>query len=102
MPAPHAAPVPFVRREYRSVPAKTDMLYRKMGNAGLRLSALSFGTWTTFSDQLDDDAAFQLIETAMQHGCNTFDASFFVLLFFFCFLFFLFVFFLIFFFFFFF
>jgi aryl-alcohol dehydrogenase-like predicted oxidoreductase len=51
------------------------MLYRKLGNSGLRVSALSFGTWTTFKEQLDDDAAFRMIELAMQSGCNTFDTA---------------------------
>jgi voltage-dependent potassium channel beta subunit len=61
--------------EFTKVPEKTSMEYRKVGNSGLRVSALSLGTWTTFKEQLDDDAAFRLIELAMQSGCNTFDTA---------------------------
>jgi len=33
------------------------MEYRQLGRSGLRVSALGFGAWLTFGDQLDDDGA---------------------------------------------
>jgi aryl-alcohol dehydrogenase-like predicted oxidoreductase len=33
------------------------MEYRYLGKSGLRVSALSFGTWVTFNDQINDDVA---------------------------------------------
>jgi voltage-dependent potassium channel beta subunit len=70
-----SAAVVAVEPTFTAVPEQTRMLYRKLGNSGLRVSALSFGTWTTFKEQLDDDAAFRMIELAMQSGCNTFDTA---------------------------
>lgn len=49
------------------------MLYRRMGRSGLQLSALSFGSWVSFDNQLDDDAALDCIEAAHDAGCNFFD-----------------------------
>ena len=37
------------------------MQYRRLGASGLQLSALSFGAWVTFSKQVDDDLAYQLM-----------------------------------------
>ncbi len=31
------------------------MEYRKLGRSGLKVSALSFGSWVTFGNQLDED-----------------------------------------------
>ena len=40
-----------------SDPAPGDtMEYRRLGRSGLKLSALSFGSWVTFGNQLDDEA----------------------------------------------
>jgi len=49
------------------------MLYRRMGRSGLQLSALSFGSWVSFDNQLDDDAALGCLEAAHDAGCNFFD-----------------------------
>jgi voltage-dependent potassium channel beta subunit len=49
------------------------MDYRKMGNTGLKLSVLSFGSWVTFGDQVDDSKAKQMIELAYDNGINYFD-----------------------------
>ncbi len=50
-----------------------EMTYRRLGNSGLKVSVLSFGSWVTFHDQLDDSLAANCIEAAREHGVNFFD-----------------------------
>jgi len=49
------------------------MLYRRLGTTGLKLSALSFGAWVTFGDQISRDEARNLVATAWDAGVNFFD-----------------------------
>ncbi len=49
------------------------MEYRKMGNTGLKLSVLSYGSWVTFSRQVDDKASDRLMGLAYDNGINFFD-----------------------------
>ena len=49
------------------------MEYRRLGRSGLKLSALSFGSWVTFSFQLDGGAAAECLKTAYDAGVNFFD-----------------------------
>ena len=49
------------------------MHYRRLGSTGLQLSALSFGAWVTFGDQIDRDEARNLVAAAWDHGVNFFD-----------------------------
>ncbi len=49
------------------------MEYRFLGKSGLKVSALSFGTWVTFSDQLDVKAAYEIMKLAYDAGVNFFD-----------------------------
>jgi voltage-dependent potassium channel beta subunit len=49
------------------------MEYRRMGRTGLKLSALSFGSWVTFSNQLDEDLATECMKVAREGGVNFFD-----------------------------
>jgi voltage-dependent potassium channel beta subunit len=49
------------------------MEYRRMGRSGLKLSALSFGSWVTFSNQLDEDLATECMKVARAAGVNFFD-----------------------------
>ena len=49
------------------------MEYRRLGRAGLRVSALSFGSWITYGNQLDESAALNLMAAARDHGVNFFD-----------------------------
>lgn len=49
------------------------MEYRRLGSSGLKLSALSFGAWVTFANQLDRGAARELIAQAFAAGINFFD-----------------------------
>jgi voltage-dependent potassium channel beta subunit len=49
------------------------MEYRRLGSAGLKVSELSFGSWVTFSGQVDDSAAIELMKHAYDSGVNFFD-----------------------------
>lgn len=49
------------------------MEYRRLGSSGLQLSALSFGAWVTFANQLDRGQARDLIAQAFEAGINFFD-----------------------------
>ena len=49
------------------------MEYRRLGKSGLKVSALSFGSWVTFSFQVDDGAAGELMKVAYDAGVNFFD-----------------------------
>ena len=49
------------------------MQYRYLGSSGLQVSALSFGAWVTFGNQLDVDAAYELMNAAYEAGVNFFD-----------------------------
>ena len=49
------------------------MNYRRLGKSGLKLSELSFGSWVTFSSQMDESAAAECMKTAYDVGVNFFD-----------------------------
>ena len=49
------------------------MEYRRLGSAGLQVSALSYGAWVTFGTQIGEDAAYELMKTAYDAGVNFFD-----------------------------
>lgn len=49
------------------------MEYRRMGCSGLKLSAISLGSWITFGDQIDEIVAEKLIHRAYEAGVNFFD-----------------------------
>jgi voltage-dependent potassium channel beta subunit len=49
------------------------MEYRRLGGSGLKVSALSFGSWVTFKLQVDDRAARELMARAYDAGVNFFD-----------------------------
>jgi voltage-dependent potassium channel beta subunit len=52
------------------------MEYRRLGNAGLRVSKVALGGWTTFGDSIADDAlARQIITAAYDSGINFFDIA---------------------------
>lgn len=50
-----------------------EMKYRRLGKAGLKVSALSFGSWVTFDNQLDTAKAEELMTVAYDNGVNFFD-----------------------------
>lgn len=49
------------------------MQYRHLGRSGLQVSALSLGSWVTFHNQVDLDAAVELMAAARDYGVNFFD-----------------------------
>jgi voltage-dependent potassium channel beta subunit len=49
------------------------MQYNRLGNAGIRLSEISFGSWITFSKQLGLSEVKKFMHTAFDHGINFFD-----------------------------
>jgi voltage-dependent potassium channel beta subunit len=49
------------------------MNYRHLGKAGLRVSELSLGSWVTFQNQVDVDAAVEMMSAAYDAGVNFFD-----------------------------
>lgn len=49
------------------------MEYRRMGRSGLQLSVLSYGSWVTFGQQVDDSLGEQLMSLAYDNGINFFD-----------------------------
>lgn len=50
-----------------------EMEYRRLGNAGLKTSVLSFGSWVTFGNQLDLEAGMECMQAAREAGVNFFD-----------------------------
>lgn len=49
------------------------MEYRRLGSAGLQVSALSLGSWVTYGPQVDVDAAASMLKIAYDSGVNFFD-----------------------------
>ncbi|MFN8242539.1 MAG: aldo/keto reductase [Ferruginibacter sp.] len=49
------------------------MEYRRLGKSGLQVSLLSFGSWVSFSKQINDKTADELMGLAYDNGINFFD-----------------------------
>jgi voltage-dependent potassium channel beta subunit len=50
------------------------MRYRRLGNAGLKVSVISLGAWTTYGDSVQDQRLIAtIIEKAVEKGINFFD-----------------------------
>ncbi|MAR15068.1 MAG: aldo/keto reductase [Candidatus Marinimicrobia bacterium] len=49
------------------------MEYRNLGKSGLKVSALSFGSWVTFVNQLTEKTALSCMSMAYDQGVNFFD-----------------------------
>jgi voltage-dependent potassium channel beta subunit len=49
------------------------MNYRHLGRTGIRVSELSLGSWITFKNQVDVDAAAEIMAAAYDLGVNFFD-----------------------------
>lgn len=50
-----------------------DMEYRRLGRSGLQVSALSFGSWVSFGNQMDVEKAEACMVAAYDAGVNFFD-----------------------------
>ena len=53
-------------------PDTTKMEYRYLGNTGLRVSVLSFGTWV---NNADDKLVEDCVKLSLEHGVNFFDTA---------------------------
>jgi voltage-dependent potassium channel beta subunit len=51
----------------------TFMEYRRLGKSGLQVSVLSFGSWVTFGNQVDEKIAEDCLQVAYDAGINFFD-----------------------------
>lgn len=51
---------------------KTNMIYRYLGNSGLKVSALSWGNWINTKGE---DPTFDILKTAYDAGVNFFDTA---------------------------
>jgi voltage-dependent potassium channel beta subunit len=49
------------------------MEYRRLGQTGIKVSVLSFGSWVTFDTQVAVDDAVECMQIAHEAGCNFFD-----------------------------
>jgi voltage-dependent potassium channel beta subunit len=49
------------------------MEYRRLGRSGLKVSALSLGSWITYANQVNTVSARELMAAARDHGVNFFD-----------------------------
>ena len=50
-----------------------EMQYRRLGSAGIKVSQLSYGSWVSFSNQLDVERAKECMDLAYRAGVNFFD-----------------------------
>lgn len=51
------------------------MEYRKVGNTGLRVSEIAYGSWLTFANQVELENAKDLVKKAFDLGINYFDTA---------------------------
>ena len=51
------------------------MDYRRLGRAGMKVSAVSLGAWLTYGGSVEDDTAAQCIHSAIEHGVNFIDCA---------------------------
>ena len=49
------------------------MEYRRLGDSGVKVSVLGFGSWVTFDTQMGTDVALECMQAAHDAGCNFFD-----------------------------
>ena len=49
------------------------MQYRRLGKSGVQVSVLSFGSWITFGNQIEDNVSRDLMHYAYDKGVNFFD-----------------------------
>lgn len=52
-----------------------NMDYRRLGQSGLNVSVLGFGSWATFGDQMDLTRVVECLDAAHSAGVNFFDCA---------------------------
>ena len=50
-----------------------EMQYRRLGNAGIKTSVFSYGSWLTFGNQQEKDDSLECMNAAYDAGVNFFD-----------------------------
>lgn len=55
--------------------ARDKMIYRYLGNSGLKVSVLSYGNWLTAHDPKSEEAIVKCIKRAYELGINFFDTA---------------------------
>jgi aryl-alcohol dehydrogenase-like predicted oxidoreductase len=51
------------------------MNVRRLGRSGLKVSALSLGSWTTYGGSVDESQATHIVRHAFERGIHTFDTA---------------------------
>jgi aryl-alcohol dehydrogenase-like predicted oxidoreductase len=51
------------------------MEHRRLGRSGLKISEITYGNWLTHGQQIDDDAAAEVVHAALDSGITTFDTA---------------------------
>ncbi len=51
------------------------MEYRKLGNSGLKVSAVTYGNWLTHASQVENERANACVKAALDAGISTFDTA---------------------------
>ncbi|MER5647011.1 aldo/keto reductase family protein [Streptosporangium sp. NPDC002524] len=51
------------------------MEFRHLGRSGLMVSEISYGNWITHGSQVEEDAARQCVQAALDEGITTFDTA---------------------------
>ncbi len=51
------------------------MEYRKLGNSGLKVSAVTYGNWLTHASQVENERANACVKAALDAGITTFDTA---------------------------
>ena len=52
-----------------------DMIYNRLGHSGLKVSALSLGSWVTYGRHVDNQVAKACVHAALDHGVNFIDSA---------------------------
>jgi len=51
------------------------MIYNRLGGSGLKVSALSLGSWVTYGRHVDNAVAKDCVHAALEHGVNFIDSA---------------------------
>ncbi|XP_019766158.1 voltage-gated potassium channel subunit beta-2 isoform X3 [Dendroctonus ponderosae] len=70
----HSAPTAPLQLN-RTANVTPGLRYRNLGKSGLRVSNIGLGTWPTFSPNVTEEQAEQIIVLAVESGINAFDLS---------------------------